>query len=196
MSAEPLFRASTDLVYIPDHPDRARRRLLSQDWDKPRIVALAEALGMGAQAFEDDTFDVLIGRRLEAATGATLDQWGALVGEDRGTLDDTRYRRFIMARVLVNIGDSTVDELITIFEEITAPSVVWYLPMYPAGFKLRAIRKGWLSDVLRRRIRRMMADAKPAGVTMVLIEALEGYFGFEGNEAASGYNVGTLARIL
>lgn len=196
MSSEPAFEASTDLVYIPDHPDRARRRLLSQDWDKPRIVALAEAMGGGAQALEDDTFDVLMGRRLEAATGATLDQWGAIVGEVRGTLDDADYRRFISARVLVNTGDGTVDELIAIFQVITAPSIVWFLPMYPAGFKLRAIRKVWLENVIRRRIRRMMADAKPAGVTMVLIEAIEGYFGFADNPAASGYDVGTFARIL
>ena len=196
MSAEPLDEASTDLVYIPDHPDRARRRLLSQDWDKPRIVALAEAMGEGAQALEDATFDILIGRALEAATGVTLDQWGAIVGEVRGTLDDPDYRRFIMARVLVNVGDSTVDEMITIFEIITEPSIVWYLPMYPAGFKLRAIRKTPLTDVIRRRINRMMADAKPAGVTMVLVEALEGYFGFEGNADAFGFGIGKLARIL
>ena len=196
MINEPTNEASTDLVYIPDHPRRSGRRLLSQDWDKPRMVALGEALGVGSQALEDVTFDLVIGRRLEAAVGAQLDQWGSIVGEPRGVLDDRDYRRFIEARILANISKGTVDDVLGVWERVTYPAAIRYQAMYPAGFKLYAVRPRWLSSRMRRRIRRIMEDVRPAGVTIALIEALGGYFTFEGGIAPAGYNVGKLARVL
>ena len=196
MTTEPSFAASIELAYIPDHRERARKRLLSQDWDKPRIASLAEALGMGAQALEDVYFDLLMGRRLESSVGAQLDTWGAIVGEARGALGDTDYRRFIEARVAANVCKGSVDELLAIWELVTYPSTVRYLSMYPAGFKLQAVRPRLFNARMARRVSRFRADVKPAGVTMVLIEALPGYFGFDGNPAALGYNVGKFARVL
>lgn len=196
MSSEPANGASTDLVYVADHARRSARRLLSQDWDKPRMVALAEALGAGTQGLEDVTFDLLIGRRLEAATGAQLDQWGSIVGEARGAIDDRDYRRFIEARILANISKGTVDDVLGVWERVTYPANIRYQAMYPAGFKLYAVRPKWLAPRMRRRIRRIMEDVRPAGVTLALIEALGGYFGFEGGEASAGYNVGKFARVL
>lgn len=189
--------ADTELVYLPDHGERAFRALLTQDLDKPRIAALARAMGAGAQELEDTTFDLIIGRALSAAVGAQLDQWGSVVGEARVGLDDEDYRRFIRARVLANICRGTVDEIIAIWSLVTAPATtVRYLPMHPAGFKLYVVRKKWLAEALRRRIRRMLEAVKPAGVTIELIEALDGFFGFDENPDAAGYDVGKLARIL
>ena len=196
MPSEPEGEASLQLVYVADWSMRARKNLLGLDWSRPRIAALAQALGDGSQALEDVTFDVLLSNRLESASGVTLDRYGDIVGEKRGPLGDEDYRRFIQARILVNITGSTPDQLIAIFALVTFPSDVEYLPMYPAGFTLQAVRKSWLSEVMRRRVRRIMNDAKPAGVTIELIESLPGFFGFEGNEAATGYDDGVLSRVL
>lgn len=196
MSAEPDGEASLPLVYVADWPARASKALLGLDWSKPRIVALAEALGEGSQELEDVTFDVLLSTRLEAASGSTLDLYGGIVGERRGPLGDEDYRRFIQARILTNITDSTIDEMIAIFALVTYPGEVEYMPMYPAGGTLQVLRQSWLSDRMRRRIRRIMDDAKPAGVAIELIEALPGFFGFEGNEGAMGYDEGVYSRVL
>lgn len=197
MATEPTGQATTELAYIPDHEERAWRRLLSQDHTKPRLVAFAQALGAGVQEAEDVLFDLLVGRVLEDATGDVVDKWGAIVGEKRGGLDDADYRRFIKARVLVNIGDGTVDELVAIWRIITGPSqVVRYLPMYPAGYTLQVARYSFMSEVMRRRVRRTIEEARPAGVTSELIEALVGYYGFATDDYADGFDVGPYSRIL
>lgn len=187
---------STDIVYVPDWPDQSRRRLLSQDWPQPRITSLAEALGVGTQALEDVTFDVLLSFFLSNATGAQLDSLGRIVGELRGAADDGDYRRFIGARILINISQGSPDELIGIFKVLTDGDVE-YLPMFPAGYTLQVVRKSFLSERARRRVRRMMGDCRVAGVTMELIEALPGPFAFVGNlHGPAGYDRGYLARVL
>lgn len=196
MPSEPAGQATTDVVYVPDWETRAQRSLLGLDWSKPRIVALAQALGAGTQALEDVSFDVLLSTRLEAASGAVLDVYGRIVGEARGPIGDEDYRRFIQARILANICDGTPDQMITIFALVTYPSTVEYLPMYPGGGTLQCVRKRWLTDRMRRRIRRLMDDVRPAARTIELIEALDGFFGFAGNDAAAGYNEGLFARVL
>lgn len=195
MSSEPTGQAVTLLTYLPNHEERARKRLLSQHQSKPRIVALAEAMGAGAQLLEDTLFDVLLTGSLEAANGVTLDMIGRVVGEVRGPLEDEDFRRFINARILVNVCKGSIDELLAIWALVTAPSSVRYLTMYPGGYTLQAVRKTWLTEPSRRRIRRMMQDARPAGITTEYIEALEGYFGFYGG-TGKGYGVGKLARVL
>ena len=51
-------------------------------------------------------------------------------------------------------------------------------------------------DARARRVSQLMKSIKPAGVCMILIEASEGYFGFEGDPDASGFDVGIFARAL
>lgn len=197
MPTEPEGQATTETTYIPNHEALAWRRLLSQDWMKPRIVALASAFGVTVQEAEDALFDLLTGRLLDDATGDVLDKWGALVGEDRGALGDADYRRFIQARILVNTGDSTPDELIAIWSIITGPNEhVRYMDMFPAGYHLHTVRQTPMADEVVARVRRMMDEARPAGVTHELIEALVHYMGFEGDEYALGFDEGLFAREI
>jgi hypothetical protein len=197
MSSEPDNGASTGFVYIPDHAARNAARMLSQDRDKPRMIALAEALGQGAQTLEDVIFDLLVGRRLEAATGAALNAWGEVVGEKRGPLGDEDYRRFIRARILANTCKGTPDELIAVFRLVCEPviAVRWFLQA-PASYTLQVVRPSFLSTTMRRRIRRIMEDVRPAGVGSELIEAIPGPFGYADTPDVLGYDVGVYARVL
>ncbi len=191
-----IVGADLPISYIPDHPARMVRRFLFQDRSKPRIAALAGALGEGSQLHEDQSMDLLTGRLLHLSTGIQLDRWGAIVGETRGILGDTDYRRFIQARILVNICKGTSDEIIAIWKLVMDSNLVRLtLPGAPAFFSLAAIRSEWLTEGLRRRVRRIMADCKPAGVAMELIEALPGPFGFDDTFLpVEGFDVGVLAR--
>lgn len=160
-----------EIKYIPDHSDRAQERKTTGFRGSDNMVALLEAIGEGAQALEDELFDILISTYLSTARGDQLDQWGATVGEPRQGLSDDEYRVFIQGRILVNLSDGTPPDLIEIYQTLTAPSVVRLWELHPHAFHLTAYRQTFMAQNIRRRIRRMMTDAKPAGHEMVLTES-------------------------
>lgn len=194
---------TTRFIYVPDWSERACNRLLVK-WRKPRMQALAQALGYGAQVLEDMQFDVLVSTTLDSATGDALDKWGEVVGEDRGPLTDSEYRQFIKARMLVNksgkVDDASpppIDQLIEILDVATQPNEgVRFLSNFPAGFYLQVTRSTFLSDEARRRVSRLMEDARPAGRHMTVIEALVNGFGFAGDPDAEGFSIGPFSRLL
>lgn len=183
-------------AYEPEHPDVAWQRLLFQFRDKPRISSLVEALGAGAQLLEDVTWELIADRELGAASGASLDQWGTLVGEARGSLDDDEYRQFIKARILANKSRGTINDLIRVFRLVTAPSTVRHEDVLPMAATFWAFRSEPMTDARAARVRRIMDDARPMGRALQLIEVPEGYFGFESDPDALGYDVGRFARII
>lgn len=185
------------IAYQPDWEARIRTFALSQHRILPKWSALLAVLGQMAQERERVFFGVLSGTLLDNARGEALDQWGDLVGESRGALtDDADYRRFIRGRILANRSKGTIGELATLLSVISDGVEVRYQPMFPAGFQLYTIRRSWLTEPLRRRVRLMMADAIPAARTLRLVEALVGFFAFAETQDARGYNRGTYARVL
>jgi hypothetical protein len=198
--------AEGNAVLVPDHGARMQANM-SQQFAKPRIKALTGALGLGMQCLEEEAFGVLISSPLETASDDGLDQWGALVGERRGGLDDDDYRVFIEARILANRSGGSPDELIEIWRRITAPqlSVRWTLHP-PACFSLAVLRVDPMSDARARRVGAVMRSIKPGGVAMFLVESVTGYFGFlddpghpgepADDGASLGYNEGLFSRVL
>lgn len=184
-------RTTTVLRHVPDHAELARLGLTVPLREKPRAAAMAQALGAAAQGFEDTMHAQLTGATLANAVGADLDDWGAIVDEPRGVLlADDQYRLFVQAAVLANRCDGTPDKLLEVFSLITAPHlVVDYLPMLPAGFVLQVVRLEWMTEPVRRRVRRLMDRIQPAGRTMVLTEGIAGAWAPEGYPyaAAPGY---------
>jgi hypothetical protein len=185
---------TTLLVYEPDHKGKAEAALLYQFRTKPRIVALVRALAAGVQLLEDTIFDVIIGTQLDMATGVNLDRWGDMVGEARDGLTDFQYRPFIRGRILANRSTGKTDDLIRVFQEITAPSSVEQYNLYPAAFVLYAYRNEYSPEIVRNRIRKMMLEIKPAGIEMELTEVAGGYFGFQEDPVALGFDFGVFAR--
>jgi hypothetical protein len=188
--------ATTQLQLVPDWPDRGTDRLLVA-WDKPRIRALVASLGEGAQLQEDQTWDLLVSTGLDEATGDALDQWGELVGEQRGPLSDNDYRQFILARMLVNRSSGTVDELLEILDVATQPNAgVYHQDNLPAGFYLVVDRQQFMAEATRRRVARLLEDARPAGRHMTVIESLVQGFGFADDDSAEGYGTGPFSRLI
>lgn len=160
-----------EIDYIPDHGERAAENLPTAFHDADNVEALTRALAAGVQMLEDQVFDIVVSSYLGTARGDQLDQWGALVGEERGDLRDEQYRVFIKGRILANHAESTPDDLIEIYQELTAPSVVRLWELYPTAYHLTAYRRDPLSGLARRRIRSIMEDAKPLGTEHVLSES-------------------------
>lgn len=188
--------ATTELQHVPDWGDKGVDRLL-HPWDKPKIRELVQAFGDGVQLHEEETWDLLVSTGLAEATGDALDQWGDLVGEQRGAVGDTSYRQFILARMLVNRSSGTVDELLEILDVATQPNGgTYHQDNLPAGIYLTVERDSFMGAATRRRVARLMEAARPAGRHMTLIEALTGAFGFDDDDDAAGFGVGPLSRLI
>ncbi|MEE8385484.1 MAG: hypothetical protein V3S01_06175 [Dehalococcoidia bacterium] len=195
-----------DLAYIPDH-DRLMLDRTPLQFHKPRITALIRALALGVQCLEESLFGMHISTSLPNATGDALDQWGSLVGERRGGLDDDDYRVFIEAKLLVLRSNGSPDELIEIFRRITAPQISVRFALYPrASFGLWVLREEAMGDRRARRVGEFMRQAKPGGTEMWLVESIPGYFGFkddpghpgvpEDSGDSLGWDEGRYSRVL
>lgn len=189
---------TTELVYVPDWQNRARERVRTP-WQEDRVLALAEALGAGAQLHEDQVLDLVAGTTLDYATGDALDQWGELVGEQRLALSDTAYRPFIKARMLVNRCGGTTEELLTILRTLGGPgSEVFHTSVTPPGAVLLLVRPAFFTESTRRRAARLMSLAIPAARPIVVIETIPGGWGpAEADDyVTSGFDAGPAAYIL
>lgn len=149
----------------------------------PFWQAFMGGAGDSLQRFEDDAFLAMDAGYLDNAVGVWLDRWGLIVGEERGPLEDRDYRRFIRARALCNRFDGTVESSLAIWRLVMDVDELhgWEVENYPAAFYLVAVRDSLLTDIVYRRVFRTMQDAKPGGVTLTLIEALDSYHGGAGS---------------
>ena len=187
---------TTQLQYIPDHGERSVERLLVR-WDQPRIRAYVRALGAGAQLHEDQTLDLLASTTLENATGHALEQWGELVGEQRGGLSDGAYRQIILAKALAMRCDGTIDRLLEVLAAAAGPDAAAYHEAnYPAEFIMWVVRPSFMGDLQLRRVARIMELVRPAGRRMDLIEAITGYFGYTPDDGAEGFDIGPYSRLI
>lgn len=192
--ADPTGTADLQLVYQADHADRARADLPSA-LRRPRLLALAGAVGEVCQVVEDLAFQVYADTPLQSAGGALLDRWSGLVGEARGGLGDAEYRRAISARIAADRCAGTVDALLGVWALLVRDDDGDELRLFEchaAGVVLQVLRRSPLSTRGRRRAARIMARAKPVGIGVGLVEADAAPFQF----GARGFGAGALGRAL
>lgn len=189
-----------------DYYDVLHGLLLSQDKESATFKAFCAALGEIDNHLLYAIRDLLTSGSLDGASGWLLDRWGEVVGERREGLLDDDYRRFIKAAVILNKCFASVEELLGLWGALmgtdTGDAKVEYTEMYPHGASFVAYRKALLPEKVARRAARMMRRARPLGVEIRLVEAVDGrYFGFDDHAAHPhapplGFNRGRLARAL
>jgi hypothetical protein len=159
------------LVRVPlaeslDHVARGLSKLLEQFKGKPRIEKWLTIYLEQVQEVEHALWQLLVDRVLDVAVGAQLDGWGSIVGQPRGSMDDTDYRIFIKARILVNLSNGKPEELIAILRLILETSgVVDFTEQYPAGIRI-IINMALPFDASVPF--ELMREAKPGGVRLSL----------------------------
>ena len=184
-------------TYILDHDLRALAELASQFDNATNLRALVLAYSQEMQNIEDATWSMLRQRLLAEAVGAQLDQWGKIVGEDRGGLPDETYRKQIQARLLTNRSHGTPDELTAILRILTGSGPVRYSPVYPAAMRFQYVVEQFSNTNKRRRVVGQMLEAAPAGVEIkTIVEAESSYFGFADDPNAAGFGVGVWAEDI
>ena len=179
---------------ILDYEQRAIGLLESQFQNTPNLHAVVRMIAREIQALEYAIWSVEVGRYLAGATGAQLDQWGAILGAVRGDLSDADFRRVIRARILVNISAGTVEDLLAIFAAL-ADSEVRVDELPPNALFFYTVFGG-LDSVAIDRVKQYLSTAKKAGVQIFLIDSPDDYFGFFDNPDALGFETGRLARVL
>jgi hypothetical protein len=190
------FQSTTHLRYEPDYKGEILGLIDADLRIQPRIKALMEGLAHGTQIAEDDAFTTLISLVLDTSTHHQLARWGAIVGEQRGGLIDDDYRRFISARMLANRTASGYADMLEILSLITGTDKCFIRDLAPPGYEMWFVHEEAFDDALAGRVSRFMDDVKPAGKPLLLVEAVTGYFGFELDPWALGFDEGLFARTI
>lgn len=103
-----------------DHVAIALGRLPQQFKDATKLQAFISAFMSESQALENAMQDLLTQRTLDNAVGAQLDVIGKIVGQARGGLSDTDYRRYCRARIAANRSNGVPEDLIKVAEAAIA----------------------------------------------------------------------------
>jgi hypothetical protein len=119
------------------------------------------------QELEGMWFDLLENRWIATAVGAQLDGLGSIVGEDRQGRPDAEYRVAIIARVGINIGSGTPEQIITYVTTVTDGANVELAEFFPAALTVRAVTT--LTTAEATIIGNLLKEIKAAGVRIDFI---------------------------
>lgn len=182
--------------YIPDHVARAEANLESQFQQSPNLRAVLRAIVGEVQALEDAVYSTTVDRFLENARGVQLDQYGRVLGANRGGLSDTAYRQILSASILGNRSSGSIARLLDIYRILNGGGAVDVDQVYPNTLIFYALQPQATTAEQRGRIRDWMQQCKKAGVALKLIEAPTDYFGFYDDPNALGFSQGRFAGVI
>mgnify|MGYP003649815902 CR=1 FL=1 len=125
------------LIDFPDTLKQGLLNLIHQWQDKPVTVGLVTSYLENMQSFIDTCSQLLTERSLTTAMGEQLNVLGLLLGEERGSLDDDKYRALLLARIQVNAATGTESTINTALVAVTGSTKVTLQEMYPATLVAR-----------------------------------------------------------
>jgi hypothetical protein len=103
---------------------------------------LIDVYSQRIQEIETALLEVLTETRLANAVGAQLDVIGAIVGRDRSSDTDDRYRDLLAAQIAINLASGTISELLIIVELIVGPTIdLELVELFPAAFEIKAVNQ-------------------------------------------------------
>lgn len=133
-------------------------RLTSQFQDKEKLNKILEIYLEGIKEV-DSEFEYLLNERgVFVAVGDRLNQIGDLVGEERLGRGDEEYREAILARITVNNGEATPNDVLLALKFLTGADKVNIWEHWPACIYLMSD-----GDVSQNTLR-YVKDTCPAGV--------------------------------
>lgn len=124
----------SNLAQSLEHIAQARALLITQFKGSASLGALLDSYIQQVQLLENAAFDVLNSRTVESASDAQLDLLGKLVGQPRNGMEDKDYRLCINARIAINVGSGTADQLLNLFILLGETPSIYVTP--PASFYL------------------------------------------------------------
>lgn len=86
-----------------------------KDGNNYKLLHLNE---LSAQVLDKDMSDVLNSLDIEQATGATLDLYGQMLGQERGSLNDYQYRLVIKNKIAENMCQGDFNSVLELLSQI------------------------------------------------------------------------------
>lgn len=112
------------LSYKSTHVAEALGNYIQKFKGKPRLMALTTAYIEQIQDLEDAFYQLITDRTIETAVGAQLDGIGSIVGEAREGREDEDYRLAIRVRILLNLTNGTIEQVIEILSLATGGKTI------------------------------------------------------------------------
>ena len=131
-----------DDIATVDHSALGAARLLWQyRGSQPRLQGALDAWLTDIQSIEDVSIQVLTEVWPLTAVGVQLDNIGKIVQQERGELSDAAYRIMILGRILVNLSNGKVEELIEILDTvgIDISNDIFLDEFWPAEFRVDVV---------------------------------------------------------
>lgn len=163
---------SSPVTKITDYQQRLRDDMLSQFFGDPVHTAIADAISLEYQRFENVAYDVLTDRMLANAEGVNLDVLGALVRVNRLDRVDDDYRKIIQVAIAANDSDGGAEQITWIATQLM-PADVMYTQEGEANFTLQYFSDDSLSAELQEEAIDLIGRAVPPGVSWRLLASEE-----------------------
>ena len=124
-------------VQTPDHEVVGLDDLIEQYKDKPVLEGLLRAGLRRIQNTEDAIFALLNVKKIDSATDAALDVFGAITGTARLGRTDSEYLAAIRLEVKVNRSNGRLVDMVEIATIANRNRPAQYTEYYPASFAIR-----------------------------------------------------------
>jgi hypothetical protein len=135
--------------------------------DQSLFSKFVQAFAAQIQNLENATWDTMLLRRIDVATGAQLDSLGEIVGETRQGKIDADYKIAILAKIQMNASCGEPERLIAAVKALTGATVVEYQDIFPATVYINFESDTVVSDQLYNYLQRLL----PAGVRLILTQS-------------------------
>lgn len=156
---------TSPVTKITDYQQRLRDDMLTQFHGDPVHTAIADAISLEYQRFENVAYDVLDKNLLDNSTGLILDNiWGKIARVDRLGRSDDDYRKIIQVAIAASDSDGGAEDIIWIASQLVNADVM-YTNEGEANFTLQYFSDETLSDDLKAEAIELITRAAPAGVS-------------------------------
>lgn len=177
-----------------NHVSEAIDNLIAQFKDKPNFQAFITSFVNQVQELEVALNDLITERTLDTAIGEQLDGIGEILGEDRQGRNDDDYRTALRAKVLLNIGSGTPEEIIEMISYLTDGKSNEVTEYFPAAFTLFVLGALTFTEAFNANV--ALQSGKPAGVLAHLIYGESPVAELFQYDLGPGYDQGKWATVL
>lgn len=153
-----------NLEPINNHVELAKSYLLEQYKNRPKLDSLMRALVSPIQDLENKLYEIYLNHSLEKAGNYYLDRIGTLVGEARAYRPDDEYKAAILARIMINNGGGTPEDIISALRFTFNPRKLSFAELYPACFSVFI-----QGSEVNTSCRNLITSIKPAGISDFVI---------------------------
>jgi hypothetical protein len=178
-----------------NHVAEALDNLVQQFKGKGNLALFITSWVNEVQELEGMWFDLLQNRWIATAIGAQLDGLGSIVGEDRRGRSDAEYRIAIIARVGINTGSGTPEDVIKYVTTVTNGANVELAEYFPAAITVRAVAALTVAEATI--IGNLLKEIKAAGVKVDFIYGVSPESELKKfDTAGQGFDQGKFAGVI